>query len=262
MTGNDIPPPPFATRAKDLSLALGLLTRIPLPAAAYPAPSMRPSAYASWAYSLVGIVIGGVVALIAWVALFIGLPVQAAALLAIGAGILTTGAMHEDGLADCADGFWGGWTRDRRLEIMKDSQIGTYGVLALLLVLGLRWTAVSAILTTPQWGAVLIGAAAFSRGTMVGMMYALPNARDTGLSHQTGRPPKMAMICAVVLGVATLIGCLPFAPLLAIIAGGAVALVVGLVAKAKIGGQTGDVLGATQQLVEVAVLLACLPLLP
>lgn len=261
MTGNDITPPPFETKLKDLSLALGLLTRIPLRDWAYPAPDKRPAAYAAWAYSLVGIVVGGIVALVAWAALFFGLPKEVAALIAIGAGVVTTGAMHEDGLADCADGFWGGWTRERRLEIMKDSQIGTYGVLALILSFGLRWTAVTAILTTPQWGAILIGAAACSRGAMVSMMYFLPHARETGLSHQTGRPPQTAMICAVALGIATLIGCLPFSPLPALMVGGVVALLVGLVAKAKVEGQTGDVLGATQQIVEIALLLACLPML-
>lgn len=261
MTGNDITPQPFQIRVKDLSLALGLLTRIPLPPQAFPAPDGRPGAHAAWAYSLIGIVVGGLVAVVAWAALALGLPQEVAALLAIGTGVLTTGAMHEDGLADCADGFWGGWTRERRLEIMKDSQIGTYGMLALLLTFGLRWTALSVILTTPHWGAILIGAAAFSRGAMVAMMYILPNAREKGLSHQTGRPPRTAMFLAVVVGTALLIGCLPFTVLPVLMAGGAALLIIGLIAKAKIGGQTGDVLGATQQIVEIAVLLACLPLL-
>ncbi len=103
-------------------------------------------ALAAWAYPLVGVVVGGLGAVTGALALWLGLPAPLAAGLVLLAMIAVTGALHEDGLADTADGFWGGWDRARRLEIMKDSQIGSYGVIALILSLGLRWSALGVLI--------------------------------------------------------------------------------------------------------------------
>ncbi|MBT8411793.1 MAG: adenosylcobinamide-GDP ribazoletransferase, partial [Octadecabacter sp.] len=156
--------------------------------------------------------------------------------------------------ADSADGLWGGWEKDRRLEIMKDSRIGAYGVLALVLSLGLRWVALIAVVEAGALWPVVIGTAALSRAAMVGLMYALPNARTGGLSRSVGRPPRAAALLASGIGggvwlVLSASGGPLFAALIA-------AVVCGLIAQAKIGGQTGDILGATQQITEIAVLLA------
>ncbi|WP_276149603.1 MULTISPECIES: adenosylcobinamide-GDP ribazoletransferase [unclassified Sulfitobacter] len=256
MTGNDISG--FRPRATDLPLALGLLTRLPVPAAAFPTDQRRPAAYAAWAYPLVGLIVALLSALVGWCALGIGLPPAAAAVLVLLAGIASTGALHEDGLADCADGFWGGWTRERRLAIMKDSQIGTYGVIALVVALALRWVAVVALLTAGGYLMALACAAVMSRAAMVVVMYGLPAARPSGLSGNTGRPPKQAMITALLFGILAAILILPATLAPALIA----ATGVTLVARAKIGGQTGDVLGATQQVTEIAVLLSFLATLP
>jgi adenosylcobinamide-GDP ribazoletransferase len=141
---------------------------------------------------------------------------------------------------------------------MKDSQIGTYGVIALIGTLGLKWIALSALLSTGNWGLALLGAAVASRAAMVCVMYVLPNARPSGLSQQTGKPPLPAVATAAGIGfIALLFG-------LASLAAVGVVLVVVIttawiaIAKAKIGGQTGDVLGATQQIVEITILLVCL----
>jgi len=168
--------------------------------------------------------------------------------------VIITGAMHEDGLADSADGLWGGWEKDRRLEIMKDSRIGAYGVLALVLSLGLRWVALAAVTEAGALWPVVIGTAALSRAAMVGVMHALPNARTDGLSRSVGRPPRAAALVASGIGGAVwLLLSASGGPLFAAIIAAAAC---GLIAKAKIGGQTGDTLGATQQITEIVVLLA------
>ena len=241
----------------DLRLALALLTRLPLPH--LPDGAFAHQARAVWAYPLAGAVTGAIACACAALALWLGLSPALAAGLAIAAQIITTGAMHEDGLADMVDGVWGGWTRDRRLEIMKDSQIGTYGVLALILSLGLRWQAL--ILLLPLSPLVLIATGAFSRAGLPALMAALPHARDSGLSHSVGRPAIWPVWVALALGLGVaLIALGPFV-LLPVVLGSGAAGLVGTVARAKLGGQTGDVLGATQQMVELILLLTLVALL-
>lgn len=260
MNRNDIPNLRQAFRPRDLITALGLLTRLPLPDTAFCAPLTRPAAHAAWAYPLVGLVVAGVGVGIASLLGSLGLSAPVQALFVLLAGALVTGAMHEDGLADCTDGFWGGWTRERRLEIMKDSQIGTYGVIALVLSLVLRWQVITALIEGAGLANALITAAIVSRAAMVWVMVRLPPARDNGLSRHTGTPPHAA------LG-----GALLIAGLAMLYSGAALALVVvcalltfaiGMLARAKIGGQTGDVLGATQQVVEIGALLTLSTLAP
>ncbi|RIA01164.1 adenosylcobinamide-GDP ribazoletransferase [Cereibacter sphaeroides] len=240
----------LSQRWADVQLALALLTRLPLPGQSLP----DRGAGAAWAWPLAGVAVGGLAALTAAAALALGLPATVAAALALAVQALATGAMHEDGLADTADGLWGGWTRERRLEIMKDSRTGSYGVAALVLVGLLRWSALAAALGGGV--ALLVAAAVLSRVPMVGLMALLPNARGAGLAQSLGRPDRRqaALAAAVGLGLALLLTG-PAALVLAA-AGGAAALALGLVARAKIGGQTGDILGASQQLSEAAVLVA------
>ena len=123
-------------------------------------------------------------------------------------GVILTGAMHEDGLADSADGLFGGWTVERRLEIMKDSRIGTYGMLALLLSGLARWAALTALIAAGPIWPVLIAAGALSRAPMAVMMALMPNARQGGLSASTGRPPlpRAALGCGIALAIALPLG--------------------------------------------------------
>ena len=251
MTKNDKSP----VSPRDMLLALVLLTRLPLPH--LPEAAFRRQARAVWAYPLAGAVVGGLAASFGWVGLALGLPAAAAAGIALAAGILLTGAMHEDGLADSADGLWGGHDPARRLEIMRDSRIGTYGVLALVMSVLLRWSALTVLLATSQlWP--LVAAAIWSRALMPVLMGALPNARGDGLSRSVGRPALAPVAGALLLGLALgfLLGGSGFAlpALLAALA----ALVVAALARSRIGGQTGDILGAAQQLAETVFLLtAC-----
>jgi adenosylcobinamide-GDP ribazoletransferase len=238
---------------RHLWLAAVLLTRLPLPH--LPTRAFATGADAAWAYPLVGLAVGTAGAMTGQVALTLGMPSLACAALALGAMMLVTGGMHEDGLADVFDGFWGGFTPERRLEIMRDSQIGTYGVLALVVVFALRLSAIAALLYTSPLA--LVAAAALSRGIMPLAMHALPHARPDGLARSVGRPAFGTAVSACVIGGAGAVLCLGAGGLVALIVALGVCGAVMLLAQAKIGGQTGDVLGAVQQLSEVAILLTC-----
>jgi adenosylcobinamide-GDP ribazoletransferase len=239
--------------AGDLALALGLLTRAPIPVSA--AHAARRGAAPAWAWPVAGALIGAVGAAAGAIALWAGLVPPLAAVMVVLAQVMLTGALHEDGLADTADGLWGGWDKTRRLAIMKDSQIGTYGVMALLLVTLIRWLALTLLIASTDWAAI-IAAGAISRAPMAVIMAALPTARDGGLSHRVGRPPQGAVATACILAAVAggaLIGpvLLPAILTVVILCGW-----LALTARARIGGQTGDILGASQQLAEVAVLVA------
>jgi adenosylcobinamide-GDP ribazoletransferase len=237
---------------RDLASAMALLSRLPVP------DHQGRGAASAWAWPLVGSAIGALQAVIAGLALWLGVTPGVAAVLVLVAGAFLTGALHEDGLSDTADGLYGGWTRARRLEIMKDSRVGSYGVLALVLVTLARWSALTAILVltgdgSGYWGA-LIATGALSRAPMALIMAILPNARGEGLSHATGRPSLRVAgtglalafgISALALGWAAL-------PVLALVL--AVSGVLALTALRRIGGQTGDILGAAQQLAEATAL--------
>lgn len=247
-TDSDMP----LLKAQDFPAALGLLSRLPVPVDMVRAQAR--GAQAAWAYPLVGLLLGLLAALMGRLALGLGLPPALVAIVILASLILMTGAMHEDGLADSADGLWGGWERGRRLEIMKDSHIGTYGVLALGLSLIARWAALTALIEGGVLFASVMAAACLSRVPMVVLMAALPQARADGLSAKVGQPGARTVWLALALGAAfglLMIGGSVFVVIfwLAI-----VGLTVALIAKSKIGGQTGDILGAMQQLSEIAVL--------
>ena len=235
----------------DLLAALGLLTRLPVILDTDRAVAR--GAAAAWAYPLVGIVVGVIVAATVPFMLWVQLPGGIIAGLILLLQVVLAGAMHEDGLADCADGFWGGWTPQKRLAIMKDSHVGVYGICALALTLLLRWLALVVIVSVGAYWVALMAVGALSRASMVAVMAALPNARSNGLSRSVGRPPSGAVWLALALGAGASI-LLGFGWLILVCAVATVACAV--IAKAKIGGQTGDVLGATQQITEVAMLIA------
>ncbi len=237
----------------DIPLALVLLTRLPVPR--LPEHVFARQAESVWAFPLVGLVVGFLACAVGWVSETSNLPTIVSAVLIVSILVIATGAMHEDGLADSADGFWGGFTPERRLEIMKDSQIGTYGVLTLILSQSLRVALIATVLSAGGFAGVL-AACIGSRAVMPVLMAGLPNARSSGLSHSVGAPGTGAVMLGVSVALALsllLVGAVALVPILACAISAAA---VAALATNKIGGQTGDVLGAAQQLSEIAFLLA------
>ena len=234
--------------------ALAFFTRLPLwPATHHPlAATLAGFAPAG---ALIGLIVG--VALAGFGGL--GLPTLLAALLAVGCGLILTGALHEDGLADCADAL-GRADRDQALAIMRDSRLGSFGALALILSVTLRAASLAML---PGWVALaaLIGAHSFSRAVLGIVLERLQPARADGLGASAGTPSRSdAMLAlAVGAGIAVLAGLL-FAGIGASLFALAVAGIVALggleVARRRFGGYTGDVLGALQQIVETAMLVA------
>jgi adenosylcobinamide-GDP ribazoletransferase len=237
----------------DFVIATAVLTRLPVGAAA---PETGAVAAAGWAFPLVGAGIGLICALVFFVAGLLGVPNGPAALLAVAAGLMLTGAFHEDGLADTADGFGGGATRDEKLAIMRDSRHGTFGIVALVLSIGLRAAALAALGDPIRVGLALLAAHAVSRGALPVAMRLLSPARPDGLGAAAGRPSLAVAIIAAAIGAAIALAVLgPRAGLLALLlAGGAVALAA-VLARRQIGGYTGDVLGFFQQIGEIVMLL-------
>ena len=231
--------------SRDVTAALGFLTRLPVRVDGDWA--MGRGARSAWAYPVAGLVIGAGLAAVVWLAAVVGLPNIIAAAIGLGAITFATGALHEDGLADTADGFWGGYDRARRLEIMKDSRIGAYGVLALVLTVLVSWLAIAELAERGQLWA-LVAMPAVSRAVMPALMR-LPHARPNGVSVAVGRPPFETACLSVAIGAVALIPLglagLAVGILIALASGGLAAL-----AFRKIGGQTGDVLGASQQLTQ------------
>lgn len=239
----------------DIRTALAFLTRLPNALGTPRAP--RELGPALRAAPLVGVVVGLVGAAVFWVAVGLGLPPALAGLLAVGATAWATGALHEDGLADVADGFGGAVERTRKLEIMRDSRTGAFGVLALILSVGLRAGALAAIAESWLVATALISAHAASRAALPLVMAALPPARSDGLGASAGRPSRYDALAGALLGVAAAVLALgPSAGLILAIVAGLAAIMAAALARRQVGGYTGDVLGAVQQTAEVAALLA------
>ena len=237
----------------DLRVATALLTRVPIP---HP-DGARPEdmARAQRAFPLVGAMIGLFVGLVDLSLLKMGVPALAAAALALGAGAALTGALHEDGLADLGDGFGGGRDRAAKLAIMRDSRLGTYGAVVLLVGFSTR---LSALASLPAAAVVssLVVAHALARAAIPVLAASMPFARDDGLGKSAGRPEPASVVGAVVIAVAIALLCLPAkAALLAVMVTVAAAAAMAVLAWRQIGGVTGDVFGAVEQVAESAVLV-------
>lgn len=242
-------------RLDELIAGIAFMTRLPLP---YRAVRI---ANAVWAFPIAGLVVGGVAGLVLAGCLWLGLPPLFAAFAAFGASAYVTGALHEDGLSDCADGFWSAPRPERRLDIMRDSRIGAFGTLALVVATGMKVSLLAAI--AAHWGAypavmVLIATHVLGRAGLPAVMHLIPAPTDTGLAAMAGRPGAAVVMASGLLGVGIAGAALSFLPVwlpLALAGGTVVALVkFALLAKAKLGGVNGDALGAMEQMSEIAVL--------
>jgi adenosylcobinamide-GDP ribazoletransferase len=236
----------------DLRLATALLTRVPMPHRdrAMPAGLGR----AQRVFPLVGAMIGVVVGLVDLSLLAIGVPALAAAALALGVSAALTGALHEDGLADVGDGF-GGRDQAAKLSIMRDSRLGTYGAIVLLVSFSARMSALASLpaaIVVPG----LVVAHAFGRAAIPVLAASMPFARNDGLGKSAGRPEAASAITAILIAVMIALLCLPAKQaLLALAVTVTAAAAVAVLAWRQIGGVTGDVFGATEQVAETAVLI-------
>jgi adenosylcobinamide-GDP ribazoletransferase len=241
-------------RVGDLRIGVVFLTRLPLPLR-QPVAKGDLSA-ALWSAPLVGIGVGLIGAGVYALAHVLHVPALPAAVLAVAAAVVVTGALHEDGLADVADGFGGGATRDRKLDIMRDSRIGSYGVCALLVSFMLRVAALASLGDPALVAAVLVAAHAAARAPIAAFMLLVPPARTDGMSADAGRPPQASAAVALLLGLVPLFIVLGFgAGVVAVVLLAAGFAVMAWLCKRQIGGQTGDVLGALEQTGEMIVLL-------
>ncbi len=241
----------------DIRTGLAFCTRLPVRV-----PPEAKLAEAVWCFPLIGALIGGAGACVYWFADWIWLYPYISATLAVAAAMLVTGCLHEDGLADTADGFGGGATKTRKLDIMRDSCIGTYGVVALILSFILRIAAIASLVEPGLVAAALIAAHAGARAVLPLFMLALPRARQDGLAASVGAPPGGRVAIALLLGLLVLALCLGAggAFITALLLAAAFGLMAWL-AMRQIGGQTGDVLGAVEQVSEIVILLVASALL-
>ena len=234
--------------------AVGFFTRLPVPG--WVGHSAAALSQCARYFPAVGLLVGGIGALVYWLALHLW-PQPVAVLLSMAATIYATGAFHEDGLSDTADGLGGGWDKARILAIMKDSRVGSYGVVALVLALLGKFVLLSGI-DAGLVPAALLAGHAVSRFCATLLMATLDYARDDESSKArpaTGRPSLASLLLAAYFALLPLI-LLPLANVLAGVALAALAMA-WLAAKFRrwLGGYTGDCLGAVQQVTEVAFYL-------
>ena len=244
------------TELRTLAGAVLFFTRLPLPRwIGVVAADLR---CAITYFPLCGALVGGFSALAWWLASLVFPPAVAAGV-ALVAGVVFTGALHEDGWADVCDGFGGGHTKDRILEIMKDSHVGAYGVLGLVLLLGLRWQVLAA-LPGALVPAALVAGHALSRGMAATLMATLDYARREGPSKARALVVRLGgwrLLCVIATALVPL-ALLPWRAWWAAAALVVVRLALARWFRSRIGGYTGDCLGAAQQLGEVVFYLVVL----
>lgn len=243
-------------------VALGFYTRLPVPRdLPHDGESLRLSMAA---LPLVGWLVGGTTAVICYFAM-LNLPIMAAVILSMIAGILLTGAFHEDGLADSCDGFGGGWTKDRVLEIMKDSRIGSYGMIGLVMALGLKAVLLTELATEyclAPLSIALVFMAAHALSRFSALLcplwgdYARPEGDESAKSGQMHfRLPVPGFVIAAVTAFLPLwaLGLLSVSVFWALIPVIAIPWLAQKYFNHRIGGYTGDALGAVQQVTELAI---------
>ncbi|MGB7286767.1 MAG: adenosylcobinamide-GDP ribazoletransferase [Salaquimonas sp.] len=211
-------------------------------------------AAASITFPLVGLIIGLLIASV-WAISVSLLPALPAAGIAIGFGILITGALHEDGISDCADGMGGGHTKERALEIMRDSRIGAYGAIAIVLTIGIRWASLSELNLIGGIFALIIAHMA-SRSAIVIALAGADYARDAGLGSSVSSGVEtqiLLIISAICVAISFLLG--GVAGLVALVFAFTLSWLFLQYLKKRLGGYTGDGLGAMEQIAQITILV-------
>lgn len=252
-------------------VAIQFLTRLPVP--------QLPGFKTGWLaestrfFPLVGALVGAIAVGVWWLSSLLFPPLVAVGLM-MSASVLVTGAFHEDGFADVCDGFGGGKTREAVLAIMKDSRIGAYGAMGVAMMLGLKW---SVLVSLPRaaFPVIIIGAHMVSRWCAIGLIWRLPYLRADAEAKSRSFAGSLSgadWLLSGALGALILLPTLllidpaerarlAVALLAALLLGGITTLCAAGYFKARIGGYTGDCLGATQQLAELGFLVAALGVL-
>ncbi len=240
----------------DFRIAVAFLTRLPIRIIGGSPAGSGELAQASRTFPLVGLLVGGISAIAYAIAVDLGLTGILAAALAVAAGLIATGALHEDGLADLADGLGARGDPAAKLAAMRDSHIGVFGTLALILAVLTNVLALADLLWPGEVAAALIAAHAGARALLPWVMHRFEPARPDGLAQRAGRPSRTTAFIALGLGVAILLvleG--PERALVAALAA-CLALLLAPLARRQFGGITGDVLGAIEVVARIAILLA------
>lgn len=241
-----------ADTLKDIAYCLVFFTRLPLRFDL----GDRKLGEAIW----VAPVAGAVVALIGYVAFaaldFVYVPTLPATAIALAAMMLATGCLHEDGLSDVADGFGGGKTLERKLEIMHDSRLGTYGAAALLMSVLIRWSAIANLASHDALLLGLLAAHMASRSIFARLVLDTPLAAQSGLAAGIGPISQTSAWLSLIVGFAALCFLGLFGALATIIALAVVIFGFRHLCLRQIGGINGDALGAAQQLAEITILVA------
>ncbi|MBX2805984.1 MAG: adenosylcobinamide-GDP ribazoletransferase [Hyphomicrobiales bacterium] len=232
--------------AEELGLAFSLLTRIRLPV--FEVRTTANTASAFWAYPIAGAVIGGIGALAFWLAVTFEMSIAVAAIISVATMLLVGGGLHEDGFADFWDGLGGGRTRERKIEIMRDSRLGTYGALALVIMIALHIVLLADIYDRSGLSVtllVLIASEAAARGMIAVPCYFTSPASGNGLGAVMAAAGGRTLLSGGILGAAIACFLLMEAGLALTIGALAGAVAISILATRYLGGFTGDVLGAS-----------------
>lgn len=234
-------------------LSLSFFTRIPIGKRDFGSLTL---AQAAIAFPMVGAVIGLLDGGFYLLMLALGLPKIISAWLTVGFHLLLTGALHEDGFADTADALATGRSIEQKLAIMKDSRIGSYGVLALIIIISLKAELIASLEGNLQSLAVFIATGAASRAFMVLFMHYLPYARNNGLAAMSGKPTEINTLTTIAIGSSVLLlAASPTAVFSCVVTLFVAYVILRYVFTKHFGGITGDTLGASQQVGEIVILL-------
>jgi adenosylcobinamide-GDP ribazoletransferase len=240
-------------RTDDLKASLHFLTRLRFGSDG--TTDSAAIARAGWTFPIAGVLVGLAGGMAYALAHWHAGAAWPAAAISVAATMLLTGCLHEDGLADTADGLGGGNTREQKLAIMHDSRIGAYGVCALALAIAFRVGAVASLADSSSVILALIAAHAAARAGLPIFMFFVHPARSDGLAFAAGEPPRESVIAAAVLGAVILLLCLGLTHgIEALILLAIVMAATAVLSLRQIGGQTGDILGALEQVSEIAIL--------
>lgn len=239
---------------QDIMAASMILTRIPVTYEFETEPDTKRS---YWAFPIIGVGVAAIPGAIGALLVTAGIPPLASAMLALGGIMILTGGLHQDGLADVADGL-GGRDPSHRLRIMRDSATGSFGTLALLIFTMTAAVYLADLGSNSPWGMLhaLVASAALSRAMMALQRVMRSPPDETGLAHLTGQPDMIVAATSLLLGLLLAIVFTGISAAIAgFLAGVAVTLALGWFLERWIGGVNGDGLGATQQISETAILM-------